>query len=151
MTNKALYVLETDQQSGDISIGWRQEYNNYGSRKPGQLSAGSGTSPTLATIDGREVVVIGDNAKDSMNVLVFDYASGEKLLEILMPDSINGAEDSLIVTKDGGIIVIQPMDTLIPRAIPSRMFLIHLKAQWPGLTLIYLVMSLPQHAQDLNC
>jgi len=40
VTNKALYVLETDQQSGDISIGWRQEYNNYGSRKPGQLSAG---------------------------------------------------------------------------------------------------------------
>lgn len=105
VTDKALYMVETDLETGTLRTAWRQEYVNDGNRKPGQLSAGSGTSPTIAPIDGREVVVFGDNAQESMNILLFDAFTGENLLEVPMPETIKGTEDSPIVTEDGAIIV----------------------------------------------
>ena len=46
---------------------WREPYENSGVQKPGQSSAGSGTTPTLM---GAGLVAITDNA-DPMNVLVY--------------------------------------------------------------------------------
>ena len=46
---------------------WREAYENSGVQKPGQASAGSGTTPTLM---GDGLVAITDNA-DPMNVLVY--------------------------------------------------------------------------------
>ncbi len=51
---------------------WRRKYPNNGVHKPGQLSAGSGTTPTLL---GKNEVAITDNA-DRMHVIV--YTRGRK-------------------------------------------------------------------------
>ena len=51
---------------------WRAPYENSGVQKPGQASAGSGTTPTLM---GDGLVAITDNA-DPMNVLVYRRGSG---------------------------------------------------------------------------
>jgi hypothetical protein len=66
VTDKAAYRLEAGP-AGLPQVVWREEYENSGVQKPGQSSAGSGTTPTLM---GSDLVAITDNA-DPMNVLVY--------------------------------------------------------------------------------
>jgi hypothetical protein len=66
VTEKALYRFDAGAD-GTPQETWREVYPNSGIPKPGQASAGSGTTPTLM---GRELVSITDNA-DPMNVLVY--------------------------------------------------------------------------------
>jgi hypothetical protein len=67
VTTERLYRL-TAGPSGRPRIVWSAAYENIGQTKPGQKSAGSGTSPTL--IDNGRYVVINDNA-DQMHVVVY--------------------------------------------------------------------------------
>ena len=69
VTDAALYRLEAGA-SGVPAPVWREAYENSGVQKPGQASAGSGTTPTLM---GDGLVAITDNA-DPMNVLVYRRA-----------------------------------------------------------------------------
>jgi hypothetical protein len=66
VSDKALYRFDAGG-SGQPEITWREEYANSGIAKPGQASAGSGTTPTIME-DG--LVAITDNA-DPMNVVVY--------------------------------------------------------------------------------
>jgi hypothetical protein len=66
VTDKALYRLEAGA-TGIPQVVWREPYENSGIQKPGQSSAGSGTTPTLM---GDGLVAITDNA-DPMDVLVY--------------------------------------------------------------------------------
>ena len=66
VTDAALYRLEAGA-AGVPDVTWRETYENSGVQKPGQASAGSGTTPTLM---GDGLVAITDNA-DPMNVLVY--------------------------------------------------------------------------------
>jgi hypothetical protein len=66
VTDAALYRLEAGA-AGVPQVVWREPYENSGVQKPGQASAGSGTTPTLM---GDGLVAITDNA-DPMNVLVY--------------------------------------------------------------------------------
>ena len=73
VTTAALYRLELDGD-GAPTVVWREPYANTGVQKPGQVSAGSGTTPTVLP-DG--LVAITDNA-DPMQVVVYrTEASGE--------------------------------------------------------------------------
>lgn len=65
VTTKALYRLHA--RHGHVHVDWRRPYPNSGVHKPGQLSAGSGTTPTLI---GKDRVAITDNA-DPMHVVVY--------------------------------------------------------------------------------
>jgi hypothetical protein len=65
VTDGALYRLEAGAD-GRPRVVWREPYANSGVAKPGQVNAGSGTTPTLMA-DG--LVTITDNA-DPMNVVV---------------------------------------------------------------------------------
>ncbi len=69
VTDRALYRLDA-APGGEPVVSWREPYANSGVQKPGQSSAGSGTTPTLM---GRDLVSITDNA-DPMHVLVFRRA-----------------------------------------------------------------------------
>jgi hypothetical protein len=69
VTQKALYRLDA-AADGTPAVTWRQEYENSGIAKPGQVHAGSGTTPTVME-GGR--VAIADNA-DPMNVVVYRKA-----------------------------------------------------------------------------
>jgi hypothetical protein len=63
---KALYRFDP-ALDGTPKVTWREVYQNSGIKKPGQVSAGSGTTPTLM---GGRFVAITDNA-DPMNVVVY--------------------------------------------------------------------------------
>ena len=71
VSDAALYRL-TAGAGGVPTTVWRKPYANSGVQKPGQSSAGSGTTPTLM---GAGLVAITDNA-DPMNVLVYRRGSG---------------------------------------------------------------------------
>ena len=65
-TTFAVYGLH--ESAGAPVLDWRQAYDRGSGQKPGQLSWGTGTTPTLL---GSDLVVIGDNA-DPMNVVFMD-------------------------------------------------------------------------------
>ena len=69
VSDAALYRLDATA-SGAPSVTWREEYPNSGVQKPGQVSPGSGTTPTVL---GSEYVAITDNA-DPMAVVVYRRA-----------------------------------------------------------------------------
>ena len=71
VTTAALYRIDVSA-AGRPRATWRQVYRNSGVQKPGQTSAGSGTTPTLV---GRQWVAITDNA-DRMNVVVYHRGTG---------------------------------------------------------------------------
>jgi hypothetical protein len=66
VSDGALYRFDAGE-GGTPAVTWREEYPNSGARKPGQVSPGSGTTPTLL---GSEYVAITDNA-DPMDVVVY--------------------------------------------------------------------------------
>ena len=99
VTTKAMYRLRAGSD-GVPHILWRSEYKNFGGQKPGQLSAGSGTSPTL--LDGGKYVAITDN-DDQMQIVVYrtavDLGPKEERVVCEVPVFEPGAgatEDSLI-------------------------------------------------------
>ena len=69
VTDVALYRFDA-RANGRPEVTWREVYPNSGVRKPGQVSAGSGTTPTLM---GTDLVAITDNA-DPMDVVVYRRA-----------------------------------------------------------------------------
>jgi hypothetical protein len=69
-TNRKLYRFTAG--SGHVpKISWRVRYPNDGRKKPGQLDAGTGTTPVL--LGGGRFVTINDNA-DPMDVMVYRTA-----------------------------------------------------------------------------
>ena len=72
VTTKALYRF--DAVKGRVKTAWRREYPNVGFEQPGQLSAGSGTTPTLI---GKSTVAITDNA-NRMHVIVYERGRKSK-------------------------------------------------------------------------
>ena len=66
VTTRALYRL--DARHGRVKLSWRRKYPNSGVQKPGQFSAGSGTTPTLI---GKSRIAITDNAR-RMHVYVYE-------------------------------------------------------------------------------
>jgi hypothetical protein len=66
VTIKALYRMDASGD-GTPTVTWREVYPNSGISKPGQVDAGSGTTPTIM---GADYVSITDNA-DPMDVVVY--------------------------------------------------------------------------------
>jgi hypothetical protein len=67
VTTKWMYRVELGPD-GAPQVAWREGYENIGTTKPGQLSAGSGTTPTI--FNNGKYVAITDNA-DQMHVVVY--------------------------------------------------------------------------------
>ena len=72
VSDHALYRFEADS-TGAPTVTWRVEYDRGSRVKPGQLSQGSGTTPTLI---GKDLVAITDNADPFMHVEVFRRGAG---------------------------------------------------------------------------
>jgi hypothetical protein len=108
-SDKAMYRFDATRD-GAPKVSWRVRYRNTGELKPGQVDAGTGTTPTLL---GRKYVAITDNA-DPMNVVVYRreirlrrprlvceqpvFARGAGATE----NSLIGAKRSLIVENNFG-------------------------------------------------
>lgn len=69
VSDHAMYRFDADPLSGTPVVSWRQPYDRGSGVKPGQLSQGSGTTPTLF---GNGLVAITDNADPRMNVVVYE-------------------------------------------------------------------------------
>ncbi len=67
VSDHALYRFDAGRRGRPV-VTWRERYDRGSAEKPGQLSQGSGTTPTLI---GDDLVVITDNADRRMNVLSF--------------------------------------------------------------------------------
>ena len=104
----ALYRF--DVRNGRPRVTWRQPYDNGSRVKPGQVSQGSGTTPTLigsASSAGGGSIAITDNADPKMNVLVFRRGKagpGPALCkQPIFADDLGSDENSL-VSVPGGLI-----------------------------------------------
>jgi hypothetical protein len=109
VSDHALYRLDA-RRNGKPGVTWRTAYDRGSRQKPGQVSQGSGTTPTLL---GKRYVAITDNADPRMHVVV--YARGKDqdgrpacLKPVFAPDqgstdnSLIGAGRSLIVENNYG-------------------------------------------------
>ncbi len=112
LTNYRLYRL-TAALDGTPVISWYADYDHGTGIKSGQVSQGSGTTPTLFNMGNRRFVTIADNAQ-FMNINVYRTEStllpGEKrLFAQIAPFGQNAAvsdENSLIVSpgEDGSSV-----------------------------------------------
>jgi hypothetical protein len=78
---------------------WRQTYDAGPSRKPGQLSWGTGATPSFfGPTTGYEYLTITDNAAPQENILVYSAASGTLIGSVpLLTSGLNsGNEDAAI-------------------------------------------------------
>ena len=104
VTEKALYRMFA-AADGTPQTRWRKEYENTGEQKPGQASAGSGTTPTLM---GRWVAIT-DNA-DPMNVVAYRRRDGGEICRrpvfaqgaSATDNSLIGAGNSIVVENNYG-------------------------------------------------
>ena len=78
VTTQKLYAIDADA-SGQPQIRWSQAYDRGTQQKSGQLSQGSGTTPTLI---GDDLVAITDNAEPQMHVQFYrrNGGGGDRLL-----------------------------------------------------------------------
>ncbi|MFF0544376.1 hypothetical protein ACFYTF_16210 [Nocardia thailandica] len=92
-TTHALYLLDVDG-AGAPRVVWRQAYDRGPARKPGQLSWGTGATPTFfGPGSGTEYLAITDNAVPRENLLVFDTATGDRICAV---PAVDGTENSPI-------------------------------------------------------
>ncbi|AOW92597.1 hypothetical protein BFN03_07525 [Rhodococcus sp. WMMA185] len=84
-----------------IQEDWRQEYDRGTARKPGQLSWGTGSTPTyFGSSTGSDFVSIVDNADPQVNLLVYKVDTGEEICNIPVLGSPGGSENSHIGIGD---------------------------------------------------
>ncbi|MFD4458330.1 hypothetical protein [Nocardia sp. NPDC058480] len=89
----ALYELYA--KAGEPEIRWRSAYDRGSARKPGQLSWGTGSTPTyFGPVRGDEYLAIVDNADDQVRLIVARSGSGEQVCSVPVP--VGGSENSPI-------------------------------------------------------
>lgn len=94
-TDHATYLLRAEAGGGVRTV-WRQAYDRGVARKPGQLSHGSGSTPTFfGERTGSELVVITDNASPRENLLVYRARDGREVCRLpILTDESSGTENS---------------------------------------------------------
>jgi hypothetical protein len=105
VSDAALYRFDFGKNE-QIETTWREPYQNTGVQKPGQFTAGSGTTPTVM---GNHYVSITDNA-DPMNVVVYrrarHVAPGRRVVceHPVFGKGASATENSLIGTDNSMIV-----------------------------------------------
>lgn len=101
VTTHALYRLSA-AADGTPVIDWREEYDRGDEKKKGQLSQGSGTTPTI--IDGG-IVAITDNAEPRMNVAFYERSSGREICKAPVFEKDASATENSLISVGEGVIV----------------------------------------------
>lgn len=108
-----LYVVSTDAlyhfkagPGGEIEYAWREDYENGEVQKPGTLSHGSGTSPTLI---GDDLVAIADDGHPFTHVMVYqrsEQIEGDRIVcqVPLFEEGRSATENSLMVYGDAMVV-----------------------------------------------
>ncbi|MDP6958492.1 MAG: hypothetical protein QF645_06710, partial [Planctomycetota bacterium] len=97
ITDHKIYVLGKDR-NGNPRVKWKAPYDRGRYRKVGQLSQGSGASPTFFGGDFHSrYVMLTDNADAQMNLIVYLASNGRKICEIpVFSFGSHGTENSAI-------------------------------------------------------
>lgn len=104
----ALYRF--DVRGGQPVVTWRRAYNRGSYQKPGQVSWGSGTTPTLighASAKGGGWVAITDNADPRMHVQVYQrgkVSTGRRICNVPVFASNASADENSLISVPGGLI-----------------------------------------------
>lgn len=104
-TNHALYLLTADRH-GTPHVEWRRPYDRGPARKPGQLSWGTGASPTFfGPRTGTEYVTITDNASPQEKLLVYDTRDARPVCSVpVLPEGASGTENSPVAWGNSVIV-----------------------------------------------
>ncbi|ABL03170.1 hypothetical protein OSH39_10375 [Mycobacterium ulcerans] len=79
-TTAALYELNLDGV-GNPQVLWRQPYDRGPARKPGQLSWGTGSTPTYFGPTGADYLTIVDNADPLVHALIYESGTGNLICQ----------------------------------------------------------------------
>lgn len=105
VTTHRLAAVEADAAGAPV-VRWSQTYDRGSRTKPGQLSQGSGTTPTLI---GHDVVAITDNADPRMHVIFYRRTGSGGDREIcrvpVFGDDASATENSLAYAGGRSVIV----------------------------------------------
>lgn len=100
VTDHALYWLHQSLDN-EITIKWRRPYDRGPARKPGQLSWGSGSTPSFFTHPRvGPMLTITNNAADQLSVLVFNKKGDRICKHHVFGKEQAGTENSLIAYQD---------------------------------------------------
>ena len=96
-TDEALYVIQRGED-GQPYIQWRASYDSGNYRKPGQLSKGTGATPTFfGPLTGSEYLMITDNNDVQTSLLVYKTEGAELICQFpLFTAGSSGTENSAI-------------------------------------------------------
>jgi hypothetical protein len=104
VSTAALYRIDLTR-AGAPGVTWRETYANTGDTKPGQVSPGSGTTPTLVQDDW---VAITDNA-DPMRIVVYrrgrDVKGGREVCRVPVFRKGASATDNSLIAAGRGLVV----------------------------------------------
>jgi hypothetical protein len=120
VTTEALVKVELDEHR-QPAIVWQAAYDHGSEQKPGQLSAGSGTTPTVLPSG---LVAITDNADPKMHVQFYDAADGQLVCEAaVFGRGASASDNSLVAVGEASVVVENnygyrgPWSTMAGRAI----------------------------------
>jgi hypothetical protein len=107
VSTDALYQFKINSETGELYYTWREDYDNGDVQKPGTLSHGSGTSPTLI---GDDLVAIADDGHPFTNIMVYkrgEHIDGNRVVckVPLFESGKSATENSLMVY--GNAMVVQ--------------------------------------------
>jgi hypothetical protein len=119
VTVEALYKLVADDRGQDPVVRWRSPYDRGTEQKQGQLSRGSGTTPTILPSG---LVAITDNADQRMHVLFLRAADGTEVCRAPVFEEGESATDNSLVAVGPASVVVEnnhgyggPWSTLLGR------------------------------------
>lgn len=106
VTNKALYLLRQDDDNKPDVV-WRHAYDAGTARKPGQLSHGSGATPTFFGPEtGTDYVMITDNADDRISLVVIDADEGRLVCQQpIFTGGVNAGTENSAIGISSSVIV----------------------------------------------
>jgi hypothetical protein len=107
VSTDAIYQFQINDATKEPFYTWREDYENGTEQKPGTLSHGSGTSPTLI---GHDLVAIADDGDPFTNIVVYQRSAsieGDRLIckVPLFEQGKSATENSLLVY--GNAMVVQ--------------------------------------------
>jgi hypothetical protein len=109
VSDHALYRFQTDGAGAPVWT-WRQEYDRGTSVKPGAISQGSGTTPTLLDVPQAgsypvKLVAITDNADSQVNLVVCERLTGEPVCKHPLFDRGYSASENSVIGYGRSFIV----------------------------------------------
>ncbi|MDX6374984.1 MAG: hypothetical protein QOD98_3972 [Nocardioidaceae bacterium] len=119
VTTEALVKVALDRHR-QPEVVWQRAYDHGSEQKPGQLSAGSGTTPTVLPSG---LVAITDNADPQMHVQFYDTLDGSMVCQAaVFGEGESASDNSLVAVGDASVVVENnygyraPWTTMVGRA-----------------------------------